>query len=474
MDNRQFMNSNFDYNEYIAKQSKVYLQQIKMNIKSIEEAEKHYREEKLDDGSPKYSESEVKNLIGPLLDGLELTYAQYYSMGGTEEEIKAFIEKDTEDAPVENNKEYYTLDDFVKSNKKTAKPTKKEPKKKEIKEKKNIKSSKNEILEKVADKPAAPVSPETLKHVDETEFIPKMYKYDPIMEFDVVPLPSRGECYSTKNKTIPVSPLNATDENVLTSPNVYRHMKLIDIILKRKIVGDIDPNDLIDADRDAIALWLRATGYGNEYPVSVKDPETQTEFETTIDLSEVKFKPFNLKGDEKGWFDFTLPISGDKIKFQFLSHGEKAELAEIDKFQTLATVKAEVSMMPRDLDIISEECDEISDETKKKLRDASNMIADSLKEIDLSNASLFTDSTTNKLIYSIMAINGNEDREYIENYVTRMPVKDSLALRRYITDNEPAVDFNFVVNKPESLGGGSMPVFLSINQFIFLNVPSRI
>ena len=47
----------------------------------------------------------------------------------------------------------------------------------------------------------------------------------------------------------------------------------------------IDPNSLCKGDRDAIILWLRATGYGPEFPITVHDPELDTEYETVIDLT---------------------------------------------------------------------------------------------------------------------------------------------------------------------------------------------
>jgi hypothetical protein len=49
-----------------------------------------------------------------------------------------------------------------------------------------------------------------------------------------------------------------------------------------------------------------------------------------------------------------------------------------------------------------------------------------------------------------------------------MPIRDAAALRRYISKNTPGVDYNFEIEKPASLGGGSMPVFLQFDQFIFL------
>ena len=54
--------------------------------------------------------------------------------------------------------------------------------------------------------------------------------------------------------------------------------------------------------------------------------------------------------------------------------------------------------------------------------------------------------------------------------IKNMNVKDSSALRKYINENEPGIDYNITIEKPESLGGGSMSVFLQLDQYIFLNV----
>ena len=69
-----------------------------------------------------------------------------------------------------------------------------------------------------------------------------------------------------------------------------------------------------------------------------------------------------------------------------------------------------------------------------------------------------------------MSINGETDRKYIANYVRNMSARDALMLRRYIMENEPGVDFEIEVPKPESLGGGSFKTFLEWEDTIFLNI----
>ena len=51
-----------------------------------------------------------------------------------------------------------------------------------------------------------------------------------------------------------------------------------------------------------------------------------------------------------------------------------------------------------------------------------------------------------------------------------MPARDALMLRRYIIENEPGIDFEITVQRPESLGGGSFKTFLNWDDTVFLNI----
>ena len=50
-----------------------------------------------------------------------------------------------------------------------------------------------------------------------------------------------------------------------------------------------------------------------------------------------------------------------------------------------------------------------------------------------------------------------------------MNIKDSIAYRNYIIENEPGIDYNIRVKKPDSLGGGYINTFLQLDQFIFID-----
>ena len=69
-----------------------------------------------------------------------------------------------------------------------------------------------------------------------------------------------------------------------------------------------------------------------------------------------------------------------------------------------------------------------------------------------------------------MSVDGITDKKYIYDFIKKMSVRDSSALRKYIQENEPGVDYNIEIKRPESLGGGSMKTFLQLDQFLFLNI----
>jgi hypothetical protein len=89
---------------------------------------------------------------------------------------------------------------------------------------------------------------------------------------------------------------------------------------------------------------------------------------------------------------------------------------------------------------------------------------------DGKNAVPFTNSITNRMEIMIMSVNGNEDRQFIHEYVNNMNVRDASSFRRYVTENEPGLDYNITVERPEELGGGSLTLFLQLDQFLFLNI----
>ena len=167
--------------------------------------------------------------------------------------------------------------------------------------------------------------------------------------YDIVELPSKGQCYKDRYSRIPVSYLTAYDENFITSPNLYKDGLIIDYLLKHKVMNkNINIEELCSGDVDAITLFLRITSYGPEYPIMARDPETGEEIESVIDLSKLKVKDFNLESDENGWFDFTLPISKDVIKFKFLTRKDKRILEKLGEIEDYGIKASKIRLMMKD------------------------------------------------------------------------------------------------------------------------------
>ena len=295
---------------------------------------------------------------------------------------------------------------------------------------------------------------------------------DTTAQYDVIQLPSNGQCYKSKLDRVPVAYLTAYDENIITSPNLYKDGLVIDFLLKNKIVNkDINVDELVSGDIDAIILWLRATSYGADFPVVVSDPETGEEIETVIDLTTFKPKDFNLIGDENGWFEFETPVRKDKVKFKYLSRKEEKALQKISELEALGA-KAFMLDAERETLVTAMNNDKvITDNEKKTIRAALKTMGDWSKRLKEKSGSEHTNLINNSMLLQIMSVNGNTDKEYIANYIKMMPAMDSLMLRRYINENKPGIDFTFKVDRPESLGGGSFETFLNWDDSVFLNIP---
>jgi hypothetical protein len=236
--------------------------------------------------------------------------------------------------------------------------------------------------------------------------------------FDVIPLPSKGLFYPGQNGMVKVEYLTAMDENILTSQNLIKSGKVLEYLLERKIKESPVPvDDLLVGDRNAIMIWLRATGYGEMYPVKLTDPGSGVEFDYEINLSELQNKelPDGVEPDERGEFSFELPKSKKKIKFKLLTVGdEKSILNRAEKYE-----KA----------------------TKSQI---SNVL-------------------TYRLQAQIKEIDGNRDINYIQQFVNMMPAFDSLKFREYSDSIEPGINMSVEVEGPT--GTFQAPVTIGLNFF---------
>jgi hypothetical protein len=232
--------------------------------------------------------------------------------------------------------------------------------------------------------------------------------------FDLLPLPSGGKLYPSRKKTIKVAYLTTADENILTSPNLIESGDFLEILLNRKILEpELRYKDLIPGDRDAIMLWLRATGYGEIYPIEVYNKKDDTTFETDVDLSKLKTIELTVEPDFEGLFHFQLPTSKAMIKFKLLTIGD---IEYIEK---------------------------ISEQNKDNL---------------------INEGVTLLLKHQIVDVDGNRDRNFINQFVDNMRILDSKQLRKYMNDISCGIDMNINVQTP---GGESIKTFLPLTVKFF-------
>lgn len=309
------------------------------------------------------------------------------------------------------------------------------------------------------------VSYESLDTVNDFD----LTKYD--VQYDIISLPSNGQCYKKKIDRIPVGYLTAYDENLITSPNLYKDGLIIDFLLKHKVLDkNINIDELCNGDVDAITLFLRATSYGPEFPIIVRDPETGEQIDSVVDLSELKVKEFNLIGDSDGYFDYTLPISKDTVKFKFLTRKDEKMLRLLSKIEDNGVKSMIIKDNVNTLKDIIKTDKSINGKDKQEYINNLTKLTEICKQLEKTSNLPFSKTITNRLELSIMAVNGNYDKSYISKYIKNMGAKDSLMLRRYMIENEPGINFEIEVKRPESLGGGSFKTFLEWDDSIFLNI----
>lgn len=375
---------------------------------------------------------------------------------------KDIVKKIQNNLKEETDKKKISVEDNIQverveiANKQEGKTTKKEEETEEIKEAQ---------VQKVSNK--RKMKEEALTYDFDFSSVPSYVQYD------VIPLPSKGQCYPKSSPLrcgrVPVAYLTAADENIIASPNVYRDGKLLDIILGRKVLDKrININELCSGDRDAIILWLRGTSYGDEFPISATNPDTGKQYNVTILLSQFDYLNFDLEGDDNGLFDYETN-NGDLIKFKFFTSNDEEKLRKIIGSQITDINKLDVI---RSINYVTECLNriEFNDEEVSMLNEDLDEIKQIVgTDIPENDENVYPNTITEQMIMHTVSVNGNEDRDYVRNYIENMRTKTAMNYRNYFADNKPGVDFNFTVNIPESDGGGSFNTFLRIDDTIFIN-----
>lgn len=215
---------------------------------------------------------------------------------------------------------------------------------------------------------------------------------------EFVDLPSKGHFYidghPLSSGKVELKYMTAKEEDILTSQNLIKQGKVIDVLLQSLIVDKkIKLDDLLIGDKNAIMVAARILGYGKKYQFNYDGVEQEVDL-TTLEPFNIDVKKFT-KGQNK--FDYTLPNSERTIEFKLLTG--------MDEKRIDAEIKAREKL------------------TKEQ-----------------------SSELTTRLKHMILSVDGKTEKSYINNFVDNEFLSlDSLEFRKYLTSITPDVDMSTTI-----------------------------
>jgi|TARA_R110001599_G_scaffold67321_1_gene190191 hypothetical protein len=217
-----------------------------------------------------------------------------------------------------------------------------------------------------------------------------------------VELPSKGLIYSKDNPLssgkVEMKYMTAREEDILSNQSYIQKGTVLDKLLDSLIIDkNINADDLIVGDKNALLIASRILGYGKDYEVKIKGESH------TIDCSTLENKEFDESKFEAGKneFSYTLPSTDNVITYKLITgHDEKAINREIAGLKRLQ-------------------------------KDASPELSTRLKHI-------------------ILSVDGKEEkkdiRDFVDNYFL---ARDSRAFRDHIKTTQPDVNLSYILDNGE-------------------------
>lgn len=233
---------------------------------------------------------------------------------------------------------------------------------------------------------------------------------------DIVQLPSEGLWYAHGKGEVLLQNMTSSEENILMDEvriqNRTQWNDLLGVLIRDP--DFLPAGNMLPADFTRCLLQARINSYGDEYSVQVMDPFTGKALEAPynlIHLSEIRNRPLTHRPDADGLFSFELPMRKQTVRFRLLTNDEYMQL--------LATHAAQPGQ-----------------------------------------------KVTNRLFAQIREVDGDSNRNHINQLVRSMPAGDSARLRLFMDEVEPALDntMNFVSS---TTGNPTFQGKISLNDSIF-------
>ena len=228
----------------------------------------------------------------------------------------------------------------------------------------------------------------------------ELFNFSTPTEF--VELPSQGKYYPEGHPLhnvgeVEIRYMTAKDEDILSSKTLLQKGIAVERFLQNVIVDkDINIEDLLIGDKNAVTIAARVTGYGEEYDVNVTCPSCGRGNRRSIDLSALEL------------------YSGDDYE----SVGFKKTSADTFVIKTPASnVDVEVCLMTgKDEAYLSAVA-----ENRRKKRLPETTLTDQFSKM-------------------IVSVNGNSTNSVIKSFIEHMPARDSRFLREVYQKVVPNID----------------------------------
>ena len=223
-----------------------------------------------------------------------------------------------------------------------------------------------------------------------------------VVPTEFVELPSKGRFYPPNHplhnqETIEIKQMTAKEEDMLTSRSLLKKGIALDRMMASLITNkQIDANQLLVGDRNAILIAARCSGYGTEYATKVTCPSCATQQAYTFDLNQAEvytaeaIDPTEARLSEDRTYITMLPRTKIEVTFKLLTG--------IDEHNFMMQL-----------------------ENARKKRKSERTVTRQLQQF-------------------IVAVNGSTEQEHINYVVENMPSSDSRHLRSVYKLATPNVD----------------------------------
>lgn len=219
---------------------------------------------------------------------------------------------------------------------------------------------------------------------------------------EFVEIPSGGNFYAEghplhNQEVVEIRYMTAKDEDILTSQSLLKKGLAIDRLLQNVIVNkEINVDDLLIGDKNAIIVASRKTGYGPEYETQVTCPACSKTSNNVFDLNQLTIKTGEIEGEDVSFqeqtatYILTAPATGVDVELKLLTGADEKYLSQL-----------------------------AANKRKRNLPEAT--LTDHLQRI-------------------IVSVNGHTDPVSIKSFVENMPARDSRHIRRVYEQISPNVD----------------------------------